>query len=106
MSPSSKRTGRFLTGVGAGRRGERGTRSSAYLVAILIDRDGPALRALTLIPYAHHLLDRKRTLDAEYVTHSLYDARLIRAHGKVIKNDLEEVARGWWMEGFDLWEEV
>lgn len=71
-----------------------------------MNRDGPALRALTLIPYAHYLLDRHRDLDHGYVTRNLYDARLIRAHGRVIKNDLEEVARGWWMEGFDLWEEV
>jgi glucoamylase len=71
-----------------------------------MSRDGPALRALTLIPYAHYLLDRDHSLDHDFVMHNLYDARLIRAHGRVIKNDLEEVARGWWMEGFDLWEEV
>jgi glucoamylase len=30
----------------------------------------------------------------------------MREAGKVIKNDLEEVAGGWWKPGFDLWEEV
>lgn len=68
--------------------------------------DGPALRLLSLIPYAHYLLDRDNPQDREYVRLHLYEPHLIRAKGKVIKNDLEEVARGWWMEGFDLWEEL
>lgn len=69
-------------------------------------RDGPALRALTLIRYAHFLLDRGKSLDYDYVRHNLYDPQQIRATGKVIKNDLEEVASGWWEQGFDLWEEM
>ena len=69
-------------------------------------RDGPALRALTLIPYAHFLLDRGNPLDLSFVKENLYDPSLIRAAGKVIKNDLEEVAAGWFEGGFDLWEEM
>jgi len=69
-------------------------------------RDGPALRALTLIPYAHFLLDRGNPFDRGFVTENLYDPALIRAAGKVIKNDLEEVAAGWFESGFDLWEEM
>ena len=63
------------------------------------------MRALTLIPYAHFLLDRGNRLDLSFVKENLYDPSLIRVAGKVIKNDLEEVAAGWFSGGFDLWEE-
>ncbi|WVQ66144.1 uncharacterized protein L199_004322 [Kwoniella botswanensis] len=69
-------------------------------------RDGPALRALTLIPYAHFLLNRGYPADRTYVKENLYNPDKIRGTGNVIKNDLEEVAHGWWKRGFDLWEEV
>jgi glucoamylase len=59
-----------------------------------------------LIPYAHFLLDRAHPADTAYVRDNLYDPTQIRQAGKVIKNDLEEVAGGWWATGFDLWEEV
>lgn len=72
----------------------------------LIRSDGPALRALALIPYAHFLLDRAWPADIAYVRSHLYDIHEIRQEGKVIKNDLEEVGGGWWLPGFDLWEEV
>ena len=72
----------------------------------LMSRDGPALRALTLIPYANYLLDRAWPADLTFVRESLYDPTTIRAAGKVIKNDLEEVGGGWWAGGFDIWEEV
>ncbi|WWD04499.1 hypothetical protein V865_002569 [Kwoniella europaea PYCC6329] len=69
-------------------------------------RDGPALRTLTLIPYAHFLLDRGYPADRSYVKKNLYNPDKIKRSGIVIKNDLEEVAHGWWKGGFDLWEEV
>lgn len=59
-----------------------------------------------MIPYAHYLLDRAWPSDIIYVRDNLYDPGHIRERGKVIKNDLEEVAGGWWAGGFDLWEEV
>ena len=69
-------------------------------------RDGPALRALATIPYAHYLLDRAFPADIQYVRERLYDPVFVTEPGKVIKNDLEEVAAGWWKAGFDIWEEV
>jgi glucoamylase len=72
----------------------------------LILRDGPALRALAMIPYAHFLLDRRWPADINYVRHHLYCPSALRQAGSTIKNDLEEVAGGWWQETFDLWEEV
>jgi len=70
------------------------------------DSDGPALRALAMIPYAHFLLDRGWPADMIYVERHLYDTKVLRGAGSVIKNDLEEVGGGWWHETFDLWEEV
>lgn len=69
-------------------------------------RDGPALRALALVPYAHWLLDRAFPADIEYVHDNMYNPHAMRQEGNVIKNDLEEVASNWHREGFDLWEEV
>ncbi|ORY34856.1 Six-hairpin glycosidase-like protein, partial [Naematelia encephala] len=69
-------------------------------------RDGPALRVIALIPFANRLLDRKSPPDETYVNEHLYDSSLLRGVGRVIKNDLEEVANGWIKPGFDLWEEV
>ena len=77
---------------------------SAFL--ILMTSDGPALRALAIIPYAHYLLDRGYPADRGFVQEHLYNPRHIRHAGNVIKNDLEEVASGWYKEGFDLWEEM
>ncbi|WVQ79280.1 hypothetical protein IAT38_001376 [Cryptococcus sp. DSM 104549] len=69
-------------------------------------RDGPALRALVITRYAEFILDRGFPADLKYVEEYLYSPKEIRTPGKVIKNDLEEVAHGWWKGGFDLWEEV
>lgn len=66
-------------------------------------RDGPALRALSLIPYAHYLLDHG---DEAYVRSALYNAGAVRAPNSTIKNDLEEVAGRWSQPGFDIWEEL
>ena len=69
--------------------------------------DGPALRALALIPYANYLLDRGFETDITYFHEHLYSPHhSMRERGSVIKNDLEEVSCTWWEEGFDLWEEV
>lgn len=69
-------------------------------------RDGPALRALALIPYTNYLLDRAYPADISYVQSLLYDPSKGMVPRNVIKNDLEEVARNWAKHGFDLWEEV
>lgn len=92
-----------LMEIGADLRGQWHVR---YLSPVLISRDGPALRALAMIPYAHYLLDRGWPADIAYVEDKLYNPTALRQAGSVIKNDLEEVGGGWWLESFDLWEEV
>ncbi|KAG8959314.1 hypothetical protein FRC03_008159 [Tulasnella sp. 419] len=67
-------------------------------------RDGPALRAITLIDFANHLLDRGGKYDIQYVTNHLYKKEL-PAHS-VIKADLEYVSKRWSESSFDLWEEI
>ncbi|KAK9364625.1 Six-hairpin glycosidase-like protein [Lipomyces kononenkoae] len=58
-------------------------------------RDGPALRAITLISYARALQDRDgASIDS---LRYLYD---------LIKPDLEYVSKFWASPGFDLWEEL
>ncbi|WWC92710.1 uncharacterized protein L201_007669 [Kwoniella dendrophila CBS 6074] len=69
-------------------------------------RDGPALRALTLIPYTHFLLDRGFRADFSYIEDNLYDPNELKVPGRIIKNDLEEVSHSWHEPSFDLWEEV
>ncbi|RVD84638.1 uncharacterized protein DFL_006377 [Arthrobotrys flagrans] len=56
-------------------------------------RDGPALRACTLIKFAKKYI----TIDSNYVTNTLWP---------VIKPDLDYVATYWNQGGFDLWEET
>lgn len=63
--------------------------------------DGPALRAVTLIEWAHSLLDRGQQ---STVRDWLYDATLPAQ--TVIKADLEYVSNHWRESNFDLWEEV
>ncbi|MHC4774400.1 MAG: glycoside hydrolase family 15 protein [Planctomycetota bacterium] len=62
--------------------------------------DGPALRAITLIRFAHHLLDAG---DEAYVLENLYSAVL--PPQSVIKADLEYVSHHWRDPCFDYWEE-
>lgn len=63
--------------------------------------DGPALRAVALIEWAHTLLDRgQETTVREW----LYDSTLPAQ--TVIKADLEYVSNHWRESNFDLWEEV
>ncbi|KAI5981706.1 glycoside hydrolase family 15 protein [Pisolithus albus] len=57
-------------------------------------RDGPALRATTLITYANWLLQQDNVL---YVTSALWP---------VIQLDLDYVASSWNLSTYDLWEEV
>ncbi|KXN88099.1 Glucoamylase [Leucoagaricus sp. SymC.cos] len=57
-------------------------------------RDGPALRATTLIQYAKWLIANDNT---SYVTDKVWP---------VIKLDLDYVAANWNQTGFDLWEEI
>ncbi|KAI0826811.1 glucoamylase [Trametes gibbosa] len=57
-------------------------------------RDGPALRATTIIAYANWLLDNSNTT---YVTQTLWP---------IIKLDLDYVQNNWNQSTFDLWEEV
>lgn len=66
-------------------------------------RDGPALRSLSLIPYAHYLMDMG---EETYVRSALYNSGAVRAPNSTIKNDLEEVAQRWSQRGFDIWEEL
>lgn len=63
--------------------------------------DGPALRALTLTRFAHHLLDGGQT---EFVRTWLYENELPAR--TVIKADLEYVSHHWTDKSFCLWEEV
>ena len=57
-------------------------------------RDGPALRASTLIAYANHLLSLNQTNVVKAVI------------WPVVQNDLSYVSQYWNQTGFDLWEEV
>lgn len=61
--------------------------------------DGPALRALTLIRWAHIKLDEGQTT---YVKQNLYN----NDFNSLIKADLEYVSHNWKLPTFDLWEEV
>ncbi|KAL5641598.1 hypothetical protein ACGC1H_001916 [Rhizoctonia solani] len=67
-------------------------------------RDGPALRAITLIRFANYLLDRGTSADRDFVSQFLYNHDT--SSGKsVIKNDLEYTSHSCFDPSFDLWEE-
>ncbi|KAI1863995.1 uncharacterized protein JN550_009274 [Neoarthrinium moseri] len=57
-------------------------------------RDGPALRATTLITYANWLVDNG------------YESTATSVVWPIVRNDLAYVAQYWNQTGFDLWEEV
>jgi len=57
-------------------------------------RDGPALRAITMMGYAKHLVENDQVATAREMM------------WPVIRNDLSYVAQYWNETGFDLWEEV
>ncbi|KAI9880629.1 MAG: Glucoamylase, intracellular sporulation-specific [Pleopsidium flavum] len=71
-------------------------------------RDGPALRALTLIHYLHAYNDTHpwmwTTKDGRDWYRRLYDASMPPT--SIIKADLEYVSHNWASAGFDIWEEV
>jgi glucoamylase len=71
-------------------------------------RDGPALRALTLIKFLKAYNSSHPTFwtgqPASPLLSLLYDSKL--PTNSIIKADLEYVAHNWQETGFDLWEEV
>ncbi|CAE6480830.1 unnamed protein product [Rhizoctonia solani] len=67
-------------------------------------RDGPALRAITLIRFANYLLDRDTTADRNFVSRFLYNQDT-SSGVSVIKNDLEYTSHLCFDTSFDLWEE-
>ncbi len=74
---------------------------SAYTQWNSPQNDGPALRAITLIHYAHELMAQGRI---DEVRNKLYDGRVPTS--TAIKTDLEFVSHHWSDPCFDLWEEV
>ncbi|QRV90689.1 glycoside hydrolase family 15 protein [Ceratobasidium sp. AG-Ba] len=68
-------------------------------------RDGPALRAITLTRFANYLLDRGRPADSAFVSKFLYQQDT-NSGNSVIKNDLEYTSHHCFKESFDLWEEM
>lgn len=67
-------------------------------------RDGPALRAITLIRFANYLLDRGTSADRDFVSRFLYNQDTSSGNS-VIKNDLEYTSHLCFDSSFDLWEE-
>lgn len=63
--------------------------------------DGPALRAITLIRFAHLLMSEG---NIALVREKLYDGRI--PTDSIIKSDLEYLSHHWRDRTFDLWEEV
>ncbi|EGF97051.1 family 15 glycoside hydrolase, partial [Melampsora larici-populina 98AG31] len=63
-------------------------------------RDGPALRATTLIRFANVYLERGGEEASSYVREVLYDGKWES------RTDLEYIASTWSKTSFDLWEEV
>lgn len=63
-------------------------------------RDGPGLRAITIIRYLN-LLEKYRL----NITHpELHSSNWI--YDKIVKPDLNYIIKYWYQKGFDLWEEV
>lgn len=67
-------------------------------------RDGPALRILTLTSYIKTLNETEPELVTEEWLTKLYDPT--KPNFSIIKADLEYIARTWNEQGFDLWEET
>ncbi|KAF2083690.1 glycoside hydrolase family 15 protein [Saccharata proteae CBS 121410] len=71
-------------------------------------RDGPALRAITLMSFLRAYNASHPSLwtstEGQSFFHELYDASL--PANSIIKADLEYVSRYWSAPSFDLWEEV
>ena len=67
-------------------------------------RDGPALRALTLINFIRAVNQTHPELVTSQWVGKLYDPDL--AANSIVKSDLEYVSHHWKDIGFDLWEEI
>jgi glucoamylase len=67
-------------------------------------RDGPALRALTLMKFVRTLNHTDPYLLDQSWLQRLYDGKFPTQ--SVIKADLEYTSQVWHLKGFDLWEEV
>lgn len=67
-------------------------------------RDGPALRALTLINYIRAVNQTHPELITQPWIRKLYNPDLATA--SIVKADLEYVSHHWADRGFDLWEEI
>ncbi|KAM0745673.1 glucoamylase [Meredithblackwellia eburnea MCA 4105] len=65
-------------------------------------RDGPALRATTLIGIGNYLLDGKKNFGSSKPNMTFFNETLI----PMIKADLDYIVTGWNETTFDLWEEV
>ncbi|KAK6525232.1 hypothetical protein TWF694_005378 [Orbilia ellipsospora] len=65
-------------------------------------RDGPALRASTLMRFATKYL----STDGNYVRSKLYDSAPQGQSQTIIKADLDYVVSSWSQSSFDLWEEI
>ncbi|KAF3909956.1 Glucoamylase [Dactylellina cionopaga] len=65
-------------------------------------RDGPALRASTLMRFATKYL----STDGDYVRSKLYDSAAQGQSQTIIKADLDYVVSSWSQSSFDLWEEI
>ncbi|EWC43696.1 hypothetical protein DRE_01583 [Drechslerella stenobrocha 248] len=65
-------------------------------------RDGPALRANTIMKFASRYL----STDASFVRSQLYDSAPQGQSQTVIKADLDYVVSSWSQSSFDLWEEI
>jgi len=67
-------------------------------------RDGPALRASTLMAFARNYQKVDSPKAKEYIEKHLYDG--LDLTETAIKADLDYVVQYWNQEAFDLWEEV
>jgi len=68
--------------------------------------DGPALRGIVLMEYLEILFENKfrnNNLD-KHILNILYDSKYPTQ--SIIKKDLEYVSTNFYLEGFDLWEEI
>jgi glucoamylase len=69
-------------------------------------RDGPAARAIAMLPFAQALLDGGDPDLVKYVKTVLYDSKYPTASKSLIKRDLEYILHNWRKSSFDVWEEV
>ncbi|KAI5959635.1 SGA1 [Candida pseudojiufengensis] len=63
-------------------------------------RDGPALRSITILEFIHYLNQTETEFDDQKLKNRTF------VFNEIIKPDLEYVIKYWDQKGFDLWEEV